>query len=217
MPTFFIGSNLDNVIRPGLLPTGGVVINPPTVPFPGPGVDVIFGNGGDDVLWGGGGNDNIFGGTGNDRLRGQAGQDFLGGGGGNDLLIGGAGADDLFGGSDSDTFRYTSVNDSTSNAPDRITAPDGTAAFNGPGMTIFGAPNDKIDLSAIDAVAGNANPTDDFVFGGTGAGRVSVVNDGDTTIVRANVDTDAAFELWIEIEDGDDVSAEDYGSVDFIL
>ena len=55
-----------------------------------------------------------------------------------------------------------------------------------------------------------------FVFGGTGIGRVSLVNSGSDTVVRCNTDKDAAFELELVIEDGG-VLAAAYRAVDFIL
>ena len=72
-----------------------------------------------------------------------------------------------------------------------------------------------IDLGGIDAntgVAGNQA----FLFGGTGVGRVSLVNSGTTTLVRGNVDADATFEFVLAIEDGG-VLASAYKAGDFVL
>ena len=55
-----------------------------------------------------------------------------------------------------------------------------------------------------------------FVFGGTGAGRVSLVNSGSNTLLRCNVDGDAAFELELLIEDGG-ILASAYKALDFVL
>ena len=55
-----------------------------------------------------------------------------------------------------------------------------------------------------------------FVFGGTGIGRVSLVNSGGNTLVRCNIDGDAAFEFELLIEDGG-VLASAYRAGDFIL
>lgn len=70
-------------------------------------------------------------------LVGNAGANRLSGGGGEDLLIGGLGRDTLVGGEGIDTFRFLSLTDSTTAAPDLIVDFD----FN------------RVDLSAIDANA----------------------------------------------------------------
>ena len=74
---------------------------------------------------------------------------------------------------------------------------------------------DRIDLAGIDAntsVAGNQA----FVFGGTGAGRVSLVNSDSNTLLRCNVDGDAAFELELLIGDNG-ILASAYRALDFVL
>ncbi|PZO69651.1 MAG: hypothetical protein DI640_15280 [Sphingomonas taxi] len=77
------------------------------------------------------------------------------------------------------------------------------------------AGGDLIDFSGIDANAGAAG-NQAFVFGGTGTGRVSVVTVGSDSLVRANTDGDAAFELETLIEDGG-LLASAYKAGDFIL
>ena len=93
----------------------------------------------------------------------------------------------------------------------QVIAGEDRPAFDGVG--VLGG--DRIDLVGIDAntsVAGNQA----FAFGGTGVGRVSLVNAGANTLVRCNVDADAAFELEMLIEDGA-VLAGAYKALDFVL
>ena len=130
---------------------------------------------------------------------------------GNDTLLGGTGADVLIGGIGADRFDFNFVSDSTASARDVIRAGGGAPAFEGAGI----AGGDLIDLSGIDAntsMAGNQP----FVFGGTTAGHLSLVNSGTTTILNANVDADATFEFVLAIEDGG-LLASAYKAVDFIL
>ena len=63
------------------------------------------------------------------------------------------------------------------------------------------AGGDRIDLSGIDANTA-AGGDQAFVFGGTGTGRVSAVKSGGNTLMRCNIDKDAAFEFELLIEDG---------------
>ncbi len=110
-------------------------------------VEIVGGRAG-DVLNGGDGNDLFDGRVGDDRLNGGKGKDTLDGGTGADTLFGGLGADVLDDGGDSghpigNTYIYTSVNESSRNAPDRV------LDFTAPGRDVF-------DLSAIDANGGKA-------------------------------------------------------------
>lgn len=118
------------------------------------GDDALNGRGGDDFLYGGAGNDvvrgeagadRIDGAGGNDTLFGDGDKDNLTGGDGNDILDGGSGADKLFGGGGLDTFVFGqdmispgSLDSSTDIVLDLATSID-----------------EKIDLSAIDAISGN--------------------------------------------------------------
>ncbi len=115
--------------------------------------DRMQGNSGDDNLVGWQGADALAGGDGNDVLRGRMGHDVLHGNSGNDILAGGRGNDILTGGAGSDLFSYLLIN----HGGDRIND------FHGGGV----AGGDRIDLSAIDAIAGGAD--DAFLFGGTTA------------------------------------------------
>ena len=87
----------------------------------------------------------------------------------------------------------------------------GVVALDAPGA---GA-GDRIDLSAIDAdavAAGNSA----FSFGSTATGGLSLARQGTNTLVRGNLDADAAFEFAILITDGA-TSHTSYTAADFIL
>ena len=153
-------------------------------------------------------------GTGNalaNAISGTAGANTLRGLGGNDTFQGAKGADTVIGGGGDDVFKYAGVAASTPGSRDRIRAGDGAAAFEGAGQ----ADDDKFDLSGIDAnrtTGGN----DAFSFGGMGLGRVWATASGSSTLIRANVDNDAAPEFELLIEDGT-VLATAYTAADFIL
>jgi serralysin len=173
------------------------------------------GNGNNNMIDGGNGANLLLGEEGNDTLRGNGGSDELRGGNGDDRLMGGVqggnGADILIGGAGADMFDFDSVEDSLSGAGDLVRAGDGATAFQGAGAR----GGDRIDLAGIDANAG-AGGNQAFVFGGTGTGRLSLVNSGTDTIVRCNTDRDSAFEFELWIEDAG-VLASAYKALDFIL
>jgi serralysin len=173
--------------------------------------DVLFGDAGVNSLTGGAGDDYLNGQGGQDALLGDAGADRLEGSAGMDMLRGGAGADILVGGLDKDVFDFDVVADSAPGARDLFQAGDGAMAFEGAGI----AGGDLIDLTGIDANA-TAGGNQAFVFGGAGIGRVSVVASGADSLVRCNVDKDAAFEFELLIQDGG-VLASTYKALDFIL
>ncbi|MGK9171287.1 M10 family metallopeptidase C-terminal domain-containing protein [Inquilinus limosus] len=136
-------------------------------------IDVLIGNDVDNVLIGGGGEDTLDGANGSDMLDGGAGKDRIRTGGGSDVI------------------RYTSIDDSTSSAPDTIL--DFFHSLSG---------GDRIDLSAIDAdpstpeddafritsIDGQHVPGDltlEFIpatgAGGDGLARINGYVDGDQT------------------------------------
>jgi len=166
------------------------------------GVENLVGSDFGDVLFG---NDQA------NKLTGGVGADYLEGLGGSDVMIGGAGGDLLVGGLGADVFDFNAAGDSAPGSRDIIRAGIGALAFEGAGV----AGGDRIDLSGIDA-NGSAAGNQAFGFGGTGIGRVSLVNDGSNTLVRCNTDKDAAFELEIVVEDGG-VLASAYKALDFVL
>ncbi len=155
--------------------------------------------------------ENIVTGNADDQIRGTNGKNLINTAGGADLLIGRSGADTLIGGDGNDTFAFIKPGDSKENARDVIQSGSGAAAFQGAGADV----GDLMDLSAIDA---NTNIAGDqaFEFGGTGIGRLSVVNVGAKTLIKANTDGDAAFEVQILIRDKS-VLAAAYSADDFIL
>jgi hypothetical protein len=129
---------------------------------------------------------------GNLRLIGGAGNDVLIGGNGFDEFFGGLGADSLTGNGNNDTFIYTAVNQSTAISRDTIFG--------------FGNGNDKVDLSAIDAILGGGTANDSFTFIGSGAftaaGQVRVVNTLGGIELQANVDANLGADLVIGFANG---------------
>lgn len=161
--------------------------------------DFYDGLGGDDQIAGGAGHDRLAGGDGNDLLDGGAGADRLEGGAGSDSLKGGLGADRTEGGSGADIFVFTAI------AESHIAAirSDGRKLM--PDMILDFTPGtDRIDLSAIDAVAGTpANDAFTFVefsagFPQAGQLRLAVYADG-TTAILGDVDGDGRADLFITV------------------
>lgn len=154
----------------------------------GAGHDTFDGTGGhvSGAVLGGLGNDVLTGGNGADLLFGDQGE--AGKHDGDDLLSGGRGADVLTGGGGSDTFVYHAVADSTAARADVITdLGDG----------------DVIDLSAIDANAGQAG---DQAFhlvvaldGGAGELALSYDAANDLTLASGDVDGDGVADLVITL------------------
>ena len=108
-------------------------------------------------------------------LAGGDGADTLSGGAGDDVLIGDAQGDVLDGGLGADTFVYTSKTDSPMGGVDTI--------------RMFDKGQDKIDLSALDAVLGGADDAFGFIgsqaFGAGGACVRYQRNDaGGTTLIE---------------------------------
>lgn len=176
------------------------------------GADSVSGGRRADVLGGAAGRDDINGGDGDDELYGGSGRDSLIGDLGDDLLSGGADADGFIGGGGADVFAFERLRDSTPRNRDVILEGDKGTAFGRPGET----PGDLLDLSGID---GNGERDGDqaFRFGSKQTiGRVWLDEEGDMTIVRANVDNDARAEFELAIADGS-ISADAYTLDDFVL
>jgi serralysin len=128
-------------------------------------------------------------GSGSDTLIGNAGFNTLFGNDGDDLLQGGGGKDELYGGGGSDTFVYKSFADSGL----IITKRDVLHDFDG---------SDKIDLSAIDAMAGGTK-NDAFTFIG-GLSNLSTANANgalwfDNGVLYASNDFDVAAEFTLSL------------------
>ncbi len=138
----------------------------------GDGNDTMIARGGNDTLSGGNGNDRLDAAAGNDTLNGDAGNDVLEGGAGTDTLNGGANDDTLFGGDDNDVLAGGAGSDLLfgGGGADRFVFASGDAPIVGETDRIFdfsSAAGDRIDLSAIDAVAGGSDNA--FAFIGTNA------------------------------------------------
>jgi len=177
----------------------------------GAGNDSLTGTNGANRIEGAAGKDQIFGLDGADTLIGGGATDKLFGGAGNDRLTGGRGKDTMVGGIGDDTFVFLAGDQLTGTKADIIQSGDGAPAFDGAGA----AAGDRIDLAGLDAdltLAGNQV----FTFGGIGKGQISLVTVGTDTVIRGNMDDDAAFELEIIIKDGANLSTA-YTADDFIL
>ena len=162
----------------------------------GAGADALYGDYHANALNGKTGNDKADGGGGNDLILGEAGDDRLTGGAGDDRIEGGPGGDRLTGGGGADIFAYASLADSQSYPPrsdGRKLLPDL--------ITDFASGTDRIDLSAIDAVAGTA-PNDAFSFIGTAAfsgaaGQLRYEVSAGQTHILADVDGDRIADFAI--------------------
>jgi hypothetical protein len=97
-------------------------------------------------------------------------------------------------------------------ARDAIQAGDGAVAFEKAGSAL----GDRFDLSKFDANLA-VSGVQDFAFGtATGIGRLWAVNSGSTTLIRGNIDNDAAAEFEVVIADGG-VLASAYTTHDFMV
>ncbi len=128
-----------------------------------------------------------------DILRGNSGANTIFGRNGDDRIIGAGGADTLLGNAGSDSFAYGNVSESAPSARDQIT--DFTVVA-GNGTTFA----DRIDLSAIDAIAGGGNDAFAFIGSGpfTAAGQVRVTASGASdTLVEINTSGASVAEMAI--------------------
>jgi Ca2+-binding RTX toxin-like protein len=132
-------------------------------------------------------------------LHGAAGDDSLAGGSGGDTLSGGAGADQMRGDDGADVFRFSAVSDSPLASRDVIL--DFTRAAGG------AAAPDKVDLAAIDAIAGTAR-NDAFTFIGSAefslvdaSGQLRFAYDAGRkcVVLYGSVDADSEAEFAIEL------------------
>lgn len=172
--------------------------------YGGDGDDIIFGDTGQDKIFGGKGNDLIFGsfesygGDGSDtlfggiRLYGGDGNDTLWSGEGNDLLYGQDGDDGLYGGTENDILYGADGDDNLNGGSgnDQLFGGDGNDTLLGIGLndspTSGGAGSDRSNPS-IDILRGG-DGIDNFVFGGTLAGRAfgsfyTVAGNGDYGVI----------------------------------
>jgi Ca2+-binding RTX toxin-like protein len=161
------GNDLVQIVFGDATVDGGQGIDTLTLEFVGPApmaVDLTAGTAANEALgsWtlsrfenviGGAGDDTLTGTAGANVLQGGDGSDSLVGGNGNDTLAGDLGSDTLAGGGGDDVFIYRSLVDSAAGISDLLLG--------------FSRTRDDIDLSAIEAAAGD--PGSAFVFLGTGA------------------------------------------------
>ena len=149
---------------------------------------------------------NLKGGAGKDTLTGGAGTDRISSGAGADHIAGGLGVDALNGGQGKDVFVYDAVADSGVTSAERDT------------ITGFVHLADRIDLSAIDAIAGGGLPDDAFTFMGTGgftgAGQIRAVQSGADTVLRISTDADSTPEATMLLTG---VTAATLTAADFML
>ena len=175
------------------------------------GDDVLYGGDANDVLAAKAGDDVLYGGAGNDILIGNEGDDVLRGEDGDDQLVGRLGADILIGGEGDDVFRVSKAAESSPADPDIVRTDSGDAAFEGAGN----GGGDLLDLRGVDAnseIRGNQQ----FVFGSTKTGGLSLIDvDGDSHVC-GNTDGDTDFEFVVVIEDGA-ISAAAYAASDFLI
>ena len=151
----------------------------------------LTGNALANLIIAGNSGDTIFGGAGNDTLIGGH-SSLSSGGNGDDRFvsyISGFSNDTMTGGNGADTFVFTAL----------ITSAPTLAQ---PLITDFrGDLGDRIDLSAIDAIAGGAN--DAFVWRGanafTGEGQVRLAHHGGNTFIEINVTGTDTAEAQIEL------------------
>ena len=181
-------------IAGGFTIANGVVIEDATG---GAGADLLRGNNAANTLTGVAGFDKLFGLKGNDILIGGNGNDRLKGGWGDDSLTGGSGADQLRGDFGRDTFTFLAVSDSATGAEDKILD--------------FQRGIDTIDVSAIDAVAGDTD--DGFTLdidGVFAVGEIRQSVDGKTVILEFNTEGDETAEMTIEVSGKGALSIDDF-------
>ena len=150
----------------------------------------ITGNNGKNVINGGAGADTILGNGGADTLLGGDGDDELNGGAGDDAIAGGAGADLMTGGTGNDRFVFTALTDS------------GTDAGVDTDMITDYAQNEKVDISAIDAITGAGTANDTFVMDADNiytAGEVELTQVGNVVTVELFTDSVAGADMVFEI------------------
>ncbi|HMG48569.1 MAG TPA: pre-peptidase C-terminal domain-containing protein [Allosphingosinicella sp.] len=148
----------------------------------GAGNDVLEGGNGIDTMNGGGDTDTLNGGNGNDVMNGGAGTDTLSGGNDNDSINGGAGNDLMSGGNGNDIFFFTEIG-----GADRIVD--------------YNRGADKVNLSAIDAIAGGADNAFTFIGGGAFsnvAGQLRAYSSSGSYFVAGDVNGDGVADFTIQ-------------------
>jgi serralysin len=167
------------------------------------GNDTLIGSQGDDSLLGGAGNDSVTGGDGDDLLHGNAGNDTLRGDDGVDRIIGGLGKEYLVGGADADMFVFATLSQSG--------ATQATADV----IADFTAGEDKINLSAIDAVRINQTSDDAFKYIGAAgfsgvSGQLRYAVTAGVTYVQMDVNGDSVADSMIKLSTAVALNAADF-------
>lgn len=165
------------------------------------GFENATGDSGHDTISGDGGANKLMGGAGNDVLAGAAGADTLVGDDGADRLQGGAGADLLFGGNGGDRFVFQAASDSNITlGSDRIRD--------------FVKGSDRIDLAAIDAIAGGVFNNKFILIAGTvfggHAGELLVKTTLSTTTISGDTNGDRVADLTIVLSGSHALVAGDF-------
>jgi VCBS repeat-containing protein len=118
-------------------------------------------------------------------LRGGAGMNALAGGLGDDLLQGGRGADALTGGAGVDRFVFTAVADSAAGAADQISD--------------FTSGSDRLDLTAIDAIAGGTKNAFSFIGGAAFSAAGQLRYDQATGLLEGDVTGDGVADFQLDL------------------
>jgi serralysin len=168
------------------------------------GNDQIFGNDrAHNIIDGGTGNDEIYGGGFKNTINGGKGNDKINGGSGRDVITGGAGADKMWGGGSGDRFVFKSAAEIGRSEGRRDVIEQFKAdSFDG---------RDKIDFSAIDAIAGTKK-NDAFTFvakeGAAFSGKkgeltwtgAELSNGHYTKLVMGDINGDKKADFILEVE-----------------
>jgi serralysin len=176
-------------LRPGAMNDGGGQTS---------NVQIAFGTTIENAI-AGAGDDSLTGNSAGNILRGGDGNDTMAGGTGNDRFEGGAGGDVFVFGGSGDSSGYAWRSDGKKMQPDKIAD--------------FVSGTDKIDLSAIDAVAGT-EANDAFAWIGAGAftsvaGQLRAETIGGQVHILGDIDGDARADLYI-IASGTQILAGDF-------
>jgi serralysin len=170
------------------------------------GFEMLAGGGANDTLTGAAGTETLIGRDGSDVLTGLNGNDRLVGQAGADTLEGGAGADLLLGGEGSDVFLYGAITESTASLAGR----DRIADFQ---LGAPGAPLDRINLAAIDAIPGGADNAFSFIATAafTAAGQLRYFTQGGVrTLVEVETTGDNRADFAILLNGALALTASDF-------
>lgn len=158
-----------------------------------------------ECLTGGSGGDQLTGNDGANTLDGGAGADRLDGGAGADVLIGGLGRDVMIGGGGADTFMFAVLKDF-----------GGTSVSSADEIFDFSHDQqDRIDLSAIDAIKATTAVNDAFTWMGASAfdkhaGQLRYVVTSGIGLLTGDIDGNGSADFAIRIDGGVALTAGDF-------